>query len=94
VAQLASSQANWWHMLYMWKGKITAIYKVVRKNGKNLSIPSGHLTVELKEQPQLTVYQMVTFLHLDHGINAHNIYMNTLKVAVQNVKCLITKICV
>jgi hypothetical protein len=37
---------------------------------------------------------MVTFLHSGHVLNAHSINMNALKVAGQNVQCLITKICV
>ena len=55
---------------------------------------SGRLTVGLMEQPQLTVYQMVTFLHLGHVLNAHSININALKVAGQNVQWLTTKICV
>jgi hypothetical protein len=42
---------------------------------------SGHLTVGLMEQPQLTVYQMVAFLHLRHVLNTHSINVNALKVA-------------
>ena len=73
------------------------IYKVVQKNGKNVSFlalfSSDHQTMGLMEQPQLTVYQMVTFLHLGHVLNAHSINIYALKVAGQKLQCLITKIC-
>ena len=91
MAQLTNSLANWWYMLYRWKGKTQAnvyLYGGSKEREKR-KIPglfsSVHLTAGLMEQPQLTVYQMVTFLHLGHVLNTHSINMNALKVAGQNV---------
>jgi hypothetical protein len=82
-----------------WKGKTQANgylggSKEREKRKLSSLFSSGHLPVGLMEQPQLTVNQMVTFLHLGHVLNAHSINMNALKITRQNVQCLITKICV
>jgi len=57
VAQLTNSLANWWYMLYRWKGKTQAnvyLYGGSKEQEKR-KLPglfsSGHLTVGLMEQP-------------------------------------------